>query len=441
MRKGLQEIETPQGASEKRLRANISDNRISHRVETWLQEGSYPQEYFESGNKTWEDIKADTYARGFETYKLNDLIRSLLAIKKSTTSLRRQAVETSTLTSSEKNNNKSLPYRHARYEFELEIRGSYLDEAKEGIVEDDKTLCRNLLIFPQTVPQNTLFRDDIFDETCRNLRNRNEARIVEDISSLIAPSAETLATYGASSLSHLIFNCNERWSESIPITNTRPQPDRCVGFSASAFTDSQLQKLKPYIGSLVPVDYLSFFLATWRMYFPFFACEARADIDVSDKRNAHSMSMAVRGIVKLFVLAKCEDELHQKIVAFFISHDKTYVRIYGHYALIKDGAAKFYRHPIKEFCFTSEEGKDKWTAYRFTKNVYFEFMPKLLKLIRSAIDKLPLDTASQCTDLPSQVPPNDPVNRTDLESEQPDSQEMTEIASSSPGTKQSKKPR
>lgn len=47
---------------------------------------------------------------------------------------------------------------------------------------------------------------------------------MEDISPLIAPTAETLATYGAHKLSHLIFNTNERWGESTPINGTRPQP-------------------------------------------------------------------------------------------------------------------------------------------------------------------------------------------------------------------------
>lgn len=150
---------------------------------------------------------------------------------------------------------------------------------------------------------------------------------------------------------------------------------------------------KPYIRNLVPINYVSyFFLATWRMYFPFFACEAKCgigDIDVADKQNAHCMSIAVRGIVKLLELTKCEEELHRKIIAFSISHNGKHVRIYGHYAVIKDGAAKFYRHSIKDFDFTSEKGKEKWPAYRFTKNIYLEFMPKLYKLICSAIDKLP----------------------------------------------------
>ena len=262
-------------------------------------------------------------------------------------------------------------------------------ESPEGITNKSKLLCQNLLATVQEVAKDSLFRDDLFKETCNKVNNRNGARIFEDISPLIAPSAETLATYGATGLADLVFNINEPWSESIPVTKTRPQPDRCVGFGRSAFTNSQVQKLLPYTGDLVPTRFFSFFLATWRMYFPFFACEAKCGLNVAEKQNAHSMTMAVRGIVELFKLVNRENELHRKILAFSISHDATYVRIYGHYALIKDRAAKFYRHPIHDFIITSQDGKDRWTAYQFTKNIYFNFMPELHTLICSAIDEIP----------------------------------------------------
>jgi len=57
-------------------------------------------------------------------------------------------------------------------------------------------------------------------------------------------------------------------------------------------------------------------MATWRMYFPFFTCEVKcgaAALDVADRQNAHSMTLAVRGIVELFRLVKREKELHQEI--------------------------------------------------------------------------------------------------------------------------------
>ena len=41
--------------------------------------------------------------------------------------------------------------------------------------------------------------------------------------------------------------------------------------------------------------------------------------------------------------------------------------------------------------FASEEGKDKWTSYKFTKNVYDLWMPTHLRRICLVIDNLPPD--------------------------------------------------
>ncbi len=59
--------------------------------------------------------------------------------------------------------------------------------------------------------------------------------------------------------------------------------------------------------------------------------------------------------------------------------------------MIDGDKTTFYRHPIKKFDFTSEEGKDKWTSYKFTKNIYDIWMPTHLKRICSVIDELPRD--------------------------------------------------
>lgn len=50
---------------------------------------------------------------------------------------------------------------------------------------------------------------------------------------------------------------------------------------------------------------------------------------------------------------------------------------------------KYYRYPIYTYSFTTLEGKEKWTAYRFTKNVYTLWMPTHFKRICSAIDQRP----------------------------------------------------
>jgi hypothetical protein len=135
-----------------------------------------------------------------------------------------------------------------------------------------------------------------------------------------------------------------------------------VGFRQEAFTNDQLNKIQPFVGELTDT---SFFMATYYMYFPFLTCEAKcgaAALDIADRQNAHSMTLAVRGVVELFRLAKREKELHREILAFSVSHDHRTVRIYGHYPVIDGKNTTFYRHSICKFSFTELDGKEKWAG-------------------------------------------------------------------------------
>ena len=315
-----------------------------------------------------------------------------LPLKKAPTSLcRKQSDSSLTESSNQKSrDSKSTPYRNPRYTTLLELKGSFLRDFGDN---DPPTTVtnpgRDLLNAEQVVPKNSLFRDDIFRRFCREIEDRNEAMVIQDVSRLLVPSAKNLAIYGDRHLDVLIENVNEAWTESIPVEGPRPQPDYSVGFRRSAFTDEQLHRLGPLVGSIFDT---SFFVATYRMYFPFLTCEVKcgaAALDIADRQNAHSMTIAVRGVVELYKAVKREKELSREILAFSISHDHSAVRIYGHYAVIDKGETTFYRHPIKKFDFTSEEGADKWTAYKFTKNVYDVWMPTHLQRICSAIDQLP----------------------------------------------------
>ena len=128
------------------------------------------------------------------------------------------------------------------------------------------------------------------------------------------------------------------------------------------------------------------------MYFPFFTCEVICGdvaLDFADRQNAQSMSVALRALVVLFRYVKREKELDREILVFSISHDHTSVRIYGHYPVIEGDKTTFYRHLIRAFYFT--DGEEKWTAYKFTKNIYDVWMPILHKKICSAIEDLPPD--------------------------------------------------
>ncbi|TQN71720.1 hypothetical protein CSHISOI_03789 [Colletotrichum shisoi] len=242
-----------------------------------------------------------------------------------------------------------------------------------------------------TIPKESLFADDLFKATCRRVADRNEARVIRDITPLVVPSAEISATYGAAELDCLIESINEGWNNAIPLAGTRPQPDYSVGFKREAFTEDQLEKLSPFIGDFIAGDQ-SFFMATYLMHFPFLTCEVKcgaAALDIADRQNAHSGTLAVRAIVELFRLVKREEEVNRQILSFSISHDHRSVRIYGHYPEIDGKRTEFFRYPIHTFDFTAMDGKDKWTAYCFTKNVYSIWMPTHVRRICSAIDQLP----------------------------------------------------
>lgn len=320
----------------------------------------------------------------------------LLAKKRSDTSFRPVKSQTGSTTPSSTTPSderpreaKSTPYKDVRYPVFLATKGSFLDESDLGVTDVSKSLCRALLDKEQTIPIDSLFRDDLFRKICRKIRDRNEALVVQDISRLIVPSAQNMAIYGSTNLDCLVESVNEGWNNSIPVTKPRPQPDYAVGFKREAFTSTQLKKLQPFIGDLTETSY---FLGTFYMYFPFLTCEVKcgaAALEIADRQNAHSMTLAVRGVVELFRLVKREKELHQEVLAFSVSHDHRSVRIYGHYAEVERDETKFYRYPIRTFDFTELDGKDKWTAYKFTKNIYDMWTPEHFKRISSAVDQIP----------------------------------------------------
>ncbi|KAL6877414.1 hypothetical protein HDV57DRAFT_510413 [Trichoderma longibrachiatum] len=315
-------------------------------IEFWRRKGRWPSRLFEPG------------------------LERVLARKRSSSTLsgRKRANSSSSTPSDQKpREEKDAQYRDPR--------------PTKGIARESKTAYMTLLTAEQTLPTESLFQDEL-----------NEQRVLRFITPLIVPSAEELAMRGSTGLNCLVESMNEGWNNSIPLTGIRPQPDYSVGFRREAFTDAQLEKLSPFVGDFLGGD-VSFFMATYYMYFPFLTCEVKcsaAALEVADRQNAHSSTLAARGIVELFRSVKREHEVHRQILSFSVSHDNCSVRIYGHYPVI-DGTheTKYYRHPIHYFFFTALDGKERWTAYRFIKNVYQTWAPDHFKRICSAIDQLP----------------------------------------------------
>ncbi|PSS12564.1 hypothetical protein M430DRAFT_107069, partial [Amorphotheca resinae ATCC 22711] len=128
----------------------------------------------------------------------------------------------------------------------------------------------------------------------------------------------------------LIESNNQAWNFSIFVYGPRPRPDYSAGFDRSAFTDEQYKCLHPLIGDFDAISSHG----KWQIHFPFLMCETKASpsiLEIADRQNAHSMTLAVGVVVRLYRLVNREKELHQEILAFSISHDACCARICGHY--------------------------------------------------------------------------------------------------------------
>lgn len=282
--------------------------------------------------------------------------------------------------------------RSRRYQQILESVGIYMGQPELHLraAQTDKALCQELLKKEQPVPKDSLFNDDLFESTCEDIANRNEARVIQDIGRLIVPAPEELFRRGAKNFKHLIETVDESWIKSIPLVKgPRPQPDFAVGLKSSAFTPDQLEKLRPSIGDWQTTSRL---VVTDEMYFPFLTAEVKCGneaLNIADRQNSHSAAVAANAVVELYRLVSRQDELHQQILAFSVSHDHRAVRIYGHYVLIDGKDTSFYRHLIQDFSIVNQDGKDKWTAYKFVRNVYDKFYPIHHERICSVVDQLP----------------------------------------------------
>ena len=305
------------------------------------------------------------------------------------------------------------PYTPA-YENVLAKAGIFMHQhlSQAPISNTCQELCATLLDGEYELPEHSLFEDGMFWTTMESVRRRNEARVVRDITPLIVPSPELLyARRGILHLQHLTEEINAEWTKCICLAGPRPKPDYAIGFMSSAFTDDEVMKLKSYTAPERAT------LFTEYLYFPFIMCEVKCGengLNIADRQNAHSASMAVNAIVQLHRAAAqaCElhqenqglpkpEELHGKILAFSISHDHTMVKIYGHYAVIEGDRTTFYRHLVHSFDLTAMGGREKATAYNFIRETYNTFVPPHFERIRNLIALLPEPRPESLPSVPS----------------------------------------
>ena len=392
-----------------------SEKALPDPVEGWVLNETWPSEYFDpeepkesSEHDSWLELMMSQRPPVVEFVEINGF-KCPKPGRKVSPSLSRKHSASLLDGSSETNSvRQGVPqYRDPRYPTLLATKGVFMtmdDSCLHEPPEKAAELGNQMLTRPQKFPENTLFRDDIFSRTCKEISKRNEAMIIQDVSRLLVPSAKNLAIFGDTHLDILTETVNEAWANSIPIEGPRPQPDYAVGFKKSAFSEKQMKKLAPFIGSLWDTSY---FVATMRMCFPFLTCEVKcgsAALELADRQNAHAASVAVRGVVELYRIVHRHAELNCEVLAFSVSHDDDCVRIYAHYPLVVGDKVTYHSHRIRFLIYTEMGGRDKWATYQFTKNVYDVWIPIHLKRICSAIDQLPSDISFEVAQVPVGYP-------------------------------------
>ena len=76
---------------------------------------------------------------------------------------------------------KSALYQSPQNRILLKIKGSFMRKSDLGITDTSKTVYWSLLKAEQIVPEDSLFQDDLFDEMCKMIQDRNEAKVIQDI--------------------------------------------------------------------------------------------------------------------------------------------------------------------------------------------------------------------------------------------------------------------
>jgi hypothetical protein len=173
-----------------------------------------------------------------------------------------------------------------------------------------------------------------------------------------------------------------------------PRPYYTAGFSRRVgLSDAQSTLLEPYLSTDANTSTLQ---ASSDLIFPFLTAEVKdchGSIKEADKENLHHMTRAMQGVVELFTAVKREKELDCRILGFSISFDFETVKIHARYpvATEKNDATKvdYHRHEVNNFSFTTQNGRDRWTCYKFVMAIYNDWVPKHFDRLCSAIDQLP----------------------------------------------------
>ncbi|KAL2833608.1 hypothetical protein BJY01DRAFT_253407 [Aspergillus pseudoustus] len=285
----------------------------------------------------------------------------------------------------------------------LKLNDSYWYDGWTGVHDEEKKLLQALAERDCATPQGTVFDANTLRYLDRVSVLGSHTGLAALVFPLLVPFAGVEALRGTIPSTNLADMIGELWdaSASLDVDEQRnwqipePQPDYSVGVSRRrGLTDAQSEKLEPYLSANGST---SFFEASSDIIFPFLTAEGKdsnGSIKVAEKENMHHMTRSMKGVAELFKLVKRERELDCRILGFSISFDYSMVKIHAHYPVVAEKengslAVNFHRSEINSFSFTTQNGRDRWTCYKFVMAIYNDWVPRHFERLCSAIDELP----------------------------------------------------
>ena len=174
--------------------------------------------------------------------------------------------------------------------------------------------------------------------------------------SLVGSPTSSLLKYD---LEHVVDEVSAGWYDRCVLPGPQVRPDLAIGLFSSAFNDNEneIDKLQRYTS----VD--SWTQVTTTMYFPFLTCEVECgNLDMADRQNMHSCSVAVRALLRIEQEADKyrpetkTDRLEGQVLVCSISHDQQDARLYGHCAQVHREKWTYFRYQVQIFNLSKREG-------------------------------------------------------------------------------------
>ena len=272
-------------------------------------------------------------------------------------------------------------------------------KGKRFVSPESKEYCGQLRNTDCATISPALYSGDKILQVVDLCQNANEALVGRDVTTLILPPMKALQLSNEAEIfKNLIDQVQAQWHESWVLVGPRPEPDVAIGFSSSAFTAEENQKLTNYrsFGDLVR--------PTNDMYFPFLMVEVKCGdkgLDYADRQSMHSCSVAIKALLKLEQISdeyrddKHANSLSGKVLVYSISHDQTNARVWGHYALMEGEQWIYYRYFIDSFDNAYKEG-DLLALHNLARKILTGYAPELLKRLQGAIAALPVLSTPPC---------------------------------------------